>query len=303
MRVCVFGAGSLGSAVGGILSAKHEVVLVGRRAHMSAIDKRGLVLSGDVRRTVRVGTSESVKGLSSPELVIVTTKAYDTDSAIAACRAWSSRSTKVLTLQNGLGNLEKLRAWKHASAFGGTTTMGAQVISPGEVRVSGLGRTVIGGDLDEIGSEAISNAFSSCGLPCEVVSDINSEIWSKAVVSACINPLTAILRVPNGRLLESDVIMKFLDELCDECVDVCKSSGVGFASEELITRVLNVARKTARNRSSMLQDIENGRRTEIGHINGEFSRLGEKRGVDVPLNRALTAMVGALERNACKGKG
>lgn len=303
MRVCVFGAGSLGSAVGGILSARNEVVLVGRRAHMSAILKHGLVLSGDVRRTVCVGTSENVRSLSPPELVIVTTKSYDTDSAIAACRAWSSGSTKVLTLQNGLGNLEKLRAWKHSSAFGGTTTMGAQVLSPGKVRVSGLGRTVIGGDMDEIGAEAISDAFSSCGLPCEVVRDINSEIWSKAVVSACINPLTGILRVPNGRLLESDVIMRFLDELCDECVGVCKSHGIRVSSEELITRVLDVARKTARNRSSMLQDIENGRRTEIDHINGAFSRLGEKQCVAVPLNRTMTAMVRALKRNALEGKG
>jgi len=262
---------------------------------MSAIRDHGLILSGSVRRTVRVETSESVRGLSPPNLVIVTTKAYDTDAAIDACRTWSSGSTKVLTLQNGLGNLEKLRAWKHASAFGGTTTLGATLLSPGKVRVSGLGRTAIGSDLDEEGAEAIVEAFSCCGLRCEVVKDIKEAIWSKTVVSACINPLTAILRVPNGDLLKSDVIGRFVDDLCDECVGVCRRNGVRLSPGQLAARVREVARGTARNRSSMLQDIEHGRRTEIDHINGAFADMGEDAGVPVPLNKALAAIIRALE--------
>lgn len=296
MRICVFGAGSLGSAVGGVLANKHEVTLVGRRAHVSATRNHGLVLSGNVRRTVHLGTSESVRGLSAPDLVIVTTKAYDTDAAIEACRIWSSESTKVLTLQNGLGNLEKLRAWKHASAFGGTTTLGAALLSPGNVRISGLGSTSIGGDLDEAGAAAIADVFRSCGLRCEVVRNIKDAIWSKTVVSACINPLTAILRVPNGDLLKSDVIMRFVGEISDECASVCRRNGVRLSPGKLGARVREVARDTARNRSSMLQDIERGRRTEIDSINGAFADLGADAGVPVPLNRALTAIMRALEQ-------
>ncbi len=295
MRICIFGAGSLGSAVGGILASRHEVVLVGRKPHMSAIRKNGLVLSGSVRRTVRIEALESVRGRSPPDLVVVTTKAYDTGSAIDACRRWSSEPTRILTLQNGLGNLEVLRAWKSESAFGGTTTLGAALLSPGKVRVSGLGRTVIGGDLDWPGAEEISHAFSSCGLKCEAVRNINKEIWSKAAVSACINPLTAILRVPNGALLESEIIMRFVDELCDECVAVGRIRGIGMSSSGLASRVREVARYTARNRSSMLQDVERRRRSEIDYINGAFVDIGEEAGVPVPLNRALTAIIRALE--------
>lgn len=295
MRICVFGAGSLGSAVGGILASVHEVVLVGRRTHMGAIREHGLVMSGSVRRTVLVKTSESVRGLSPPDLLILTTKAYDTEAAVKACRVWSSGSTKVLTLQNGLGNLERLRSWKGADAFGGTTTLGAALLSPGQVRVSGLGTTAIGGDLDARGAEKIADAFTLCGLRCEVVKDIDEAIWSKAVVSACINPLTAILRVPNGDLLKSDVILRFMDELCDECVAICRCRGLRLSSKKLSTRVREVAHDTSRNRSSMLQDIERGRRTEIDHINGAFAEIGEAAKVPVPLNRTLTAIIRSLE--------
>jgi len=125
MRVCVFGAGSLGSAIGGILAAKNEVTLVGRDPHMSITRAEGLRLTGDVRRKVRIGAWHSIADLEPPDLIIVTVKAYDTPDAVRVCLPWARADTRVLTLQNGLGNLEQMRAWKGRAAFGGTTTMGA----------------------------------------------------------------------------------------------------------------------------------------------------------------------------------
>ena len=301
MRILIFGAGSLGCGVGGLLAKVHEVVLVGRKGNMDAVRANGLRLSGEVEATVKAEAYEAAAGLAQPDLVVLTTKAYDTRSAVDALSALPWPDTPVITLQNGLGNLEMLRAWKGAKAFGGTTTMGAALLSPGNVRLSGLGRTVVGADMDEPGASRIAEAFSACGLRTEVSRDIAGEIWAKAVVNSCINPLTAVLRVPNGRLLSSPAVSRLMSELCLECSAVAAAAGVVLPEGRMIDRVRAVAKDTAENRSSMLMDVEHRRRTEIAQMNGAMCRVGSFHGVPTPLNRAMTAMVEALEPAREKG--
>jgi len=295
MRILVFGAGSLGCAIGGMLGQKHDVVLVGRRENMDAIRRDGLHLTGEIATDIKIETCETVKGLVPPDLMILTTKAYHTKLVVDTLRSLPWPDTSVLTLQNGLGNLELIREWKGAKAFGGTTTMGAVLLSPGNVRVSGLGRTIVGADLDEPGADRIAGVFSACGFRVDVKRDVAAEIWAKAVVNACINPMTAILRVPNGKLLESETISHLVSELCDECVAVAEASGVVLPEGSMMDRVRAVAMDTAANRSSMLVDVELHRRTEIEQMNGMMCKLGSYHGVRTPLNRAMTAMVEALE--------
>lgn len=301
MRVLVFGAGALGSALGGILARKHAVILVGRKANMDAIRRDGLCLSGELELESEVEACESVDGLAPPDLILLTTKAYDTKSAVVSLSEPAWRDASVLTLQNGLGNLEVLRAWKGHKAFGGTTTMGAQLVSAGHVKVSGLGRVVIGADQDEAGAREIADMFSGCGLTASVTKDIVAEIWAKAVVNSCINPMTAVLRVPNGRLLESETVVHLMSDICDECTAVAESAGVTLPEKRMMDRVRSVAEDTAANRSSMLRDVELGRRTEIGQLNGMICRIGSANGVQTPLNRAMAAMVEAMQP-ACIGK-
>ncbi|HEX9907815.1 MAG TPA: 2-dehydropantoate 2-reductase [Thermoplasmata archaeon] len=303
MRVCVFGAGSLGSAIGGLLSAKNEVVLVGRRPHVLAVRRNGLEMRGDVRRRVVVDARENVDGLPSPDLLLIATKAYDTKNAVSICRRWAGESTMVLTLQNGLGNLEILREWKKSRAYGGTTTLGANLTEPGVVRLSGLGKTVIGSDLDEQNAAWLARNFSSSGIPTTVSRDIGREIWEKAVVSASINPTTAILRIRSGRLLESDFTRRFIEEVALESVRVAVAHGLPLRSKEVLSRIRAVAKDTAGNRSSMLQDVERGRKTEISMINGSIARTALLEGVAAPLNSALTVIVEELERQTAHGKG
>jgi 2-dehydropantoate 2-reductase len=302
MRICIFGAGSLGSALGGILSSEHEVTLIGRKPHVDAINRTGLRLIGDVKRLVRPEARESLLSSDSPDLLIVATKAYDTIDAVSECRRLTPGHAKVLTLQNGLGNLEILRGWKGARALGGYTTMGAVLVSPGKVKVSGLGKTVVGADLDPRGAEEIAATFSSCGIPTSVEEDVMSMMWTKAAVSACINPLTSVLRIENGRLLESSVVSKLMSDVCGECVAVADSEGHHLVQRNLYSRVRAVARDTADNRSSMLQDIEHGRKTEIDQINGVFWQKGRDNGVATPLNKCLAAIVKALEAQSASQK-
>jgi len=303
MRIVVFGAGSLGTAIGALLARKNEVVLVGRPRNVSAIRERGVRVVGDIDLRVEVEARASIDGIAPPELLIVSTKSYDTAAAIEECRDWVGKDTKVLTLQNGLGNLELLRDWRAERAFGGTTTLGANLLEPGKVRLSGLGKTVIGSDLDQVGAKRIAEAFSAGGMPASVAEDVLKETWAKAVVSSCVNPLTAILRVPNGSLLESPATSRMLSEVCRECVDVANAHGIRLSHISMIKRVRTVARDTRSNRSSMLQDVERGKRTEIAYINGAIVRHGLARNVKTPLNLTLLAMVESLERQGPAEKG
>ncbi len=295
MRICVFGAGSLGSALGGILAQRNEVHLVGRAALVSAVRSDGLVLTGSARMNARVQAHTTVASVQPVDLLVITTKAYDTQSAVDACREWAAPSTKVLTVQNGLRNLDILRSWKGPMAFGGTTSLGAVLTSPGHVEVSGLGRTVIGADLDQVGAREIAKAFADCGLPTEVKDDAKGEIWAKGIVNACINPMTAILRVPNGVLLESEAVTELMGGVCRECQTIAGANGVSLPYPDMFARVREVVQDTGRNRSSMLRDVELGRRTEIQEINGSFLAYAVGKGLRAPLNKALVAMVEAME--------
>jgi 2-dehydropantoate 2-reductase len=294
MRIVIFGAGSLGSALGALLSRNNDVVLIGRRHNMAAVRAEGLKAIGDVDIVAKVRAHESVRGVDPPELLLITTKAYDTPSAIEACREWVAEDTMVLTLQNGLGNLEALRSWKGRRAFGGTTTMGANLVEPGIVKLSGFGKTIVGSDLDPAGARRIARSFCESGLPTVVKRGTLGEIWAKAIISACINPMTAVLRVPNGTLLRNAAISRLVTEVCAECEAVARAMGIKLPYRSMISRVRGVATDTANNRSSMLQDVERGGRTEIAQVSGAFVRHGLSENVPTPLNLTLLTMVEAL---------
>jgi len=253
-----------------------------------------LRLLGDVARTARVQALESPANAETPDLLIISTKAYDTRSAIDACRRLVDDETMVLTLQNGLGNLELLRKWRGDKAFGGTTTMGAALVSPGIVRVSGLGQTTIGADVDFSGAREIARAFESCGFRAQVKREVMREIWGKAVINACINPTAAVLRVRNGKLLESETTSRFIREVCRECEQVAIATRAALPNRTMYSRVRVVCKETANNISSMLQDVQNGRRTEIQQINGAFCSFGRVSSVPTPLNDTLVAMIESL---------
>jgi 2-dehydropantoate 2-reductase len=302
MRICIFGAGSIGSAVGGLLAADHEVVLVGRKANVDHVRQSGLRLQGAVSREVMIDARETVSDLDSPDLLIVTTKAYSTQPVIEACRDWVADDTVVLTLQNGLGNLEKLRDWRGARTIGGTTTMGALLTEPGVVHVASLGSTFIGADVDPEAAETLASVLAAVGMPTKVTADIQAELWAKATINACINPVTAILRVANGEIARVEALSMLVRDISQECEAVADACGIMLPYESMYQQAMAVAKKTASNRSSMLRDIELGRRTEIQSINGHICRAGLHTRVPTPINKALVAMVESLgDHRAEKG--
>jgi 2-dehydropantoate 2-reductase len=295
VRVLVFGAGAMGSFFGGLLSKHHDVLLIGRSDHVKAIRAHGLRISGKTSMIARPEVATAVPSNARPDFVFITVKAYDTADAMSALEKLADRSIFV-TLQNGLGNAETIAKTAHR-VIAGTTTVGVMFVGPGEVRHGGIGDAVVGpwSHVDETDLVRLRDLLADAGIVVTVTSDVRSELWAKLVVNATINPLAAIVGIPNGRLVRDKRLAEVMDAICREAVAVAKAEGAKLDGEELRHRTAVVAKRTAANRGSMLQDLDRHRRTEIDAIVGPIVRSAARHRIPVPLSQALYAVVRARE--------
>jgi len=311
--VAIVGCGSLGSVFAALLArAGLRVVAVCRtREQCDVINRSGLLLLENGREERVAVAACGELPLSNPgsqfDLVLVLVKAYDTKSAVKELSGRLQPGVPVLTLQNGLGNAEILAGHLGGNpVLAGTTTFGAQRLSPGVVALTGRGECEIGAwnnGTDDCVTVA-ADLLSGAGIPTKVSSDVKRAIWNKLAISAVINPLTAILRVPNGgllRSLENDRFREGIAEIAEEIVKevrrAAQACGVVLPdSPALLKEVQRVCQITAGNRSSMLRDMEEHRRTEIDAINGAIVRLSKSGGVRSPANAALAGLIRALQR-------
>jgi 2-dehydropantoate 2-reductase len=228
-------------------------------------------------------------------------KSYDTEQAIKSCLPAIGTHTTVLTLQNGLGNIEALRQYLPASqVLVGTTAQGATLLGHGRVRHAGRGETVIGALAPEEISraEAVREVFQNCGMPAVVSANITAALWGKLLVNAGINALTAILQIRNGRVEQQEQVHAVMRRAVLEGADIAALLGIELPYADPVARTEEVCRATAANISSMLQDIRSGRRTEIDSINGIIASYGRRLGIATPVNSCLACLVASLESAA-----
>lgn len=293
VRVVVFGAGAMGSLVGALLSRTAEVTLVARAGHARAVSRAGLRVEGLTRGTYRPHATTSARAVGDCDLIVLTTKSYDTAEAARAMRR-AGASAPVLSLQNGLTNIPQLlAALPESPVLGGTTTHGVTFLRPGAVLHAGRGETVVGAARGSPGlARRTAALFTDAGIECRVTTRLPSLLWKKAVVNAAINPLTACLRVENGRVLERTESRLTARLAAEEAGAVARAEGSPVRRPwDDVRRVLAA---TAHNRSSMLQDIEAGRRTEVESITGQIVRAARRHGLEVPVNAGLLRAVRAL---------
>jgi 2-dehydropantoate 2-reductase len=296
MRILVFGAGALGSLVGAFLSKHHEVHLVARPGHAQAIKENGLRIGGLVDIVFPLETHLDLVDVPEPEMIFVTVKAYDTKAALDALAEMAGHARTVISLQNGLTNLKLFQSSLPDKAVMGVTSMGATLRGPGEVLYAGKGDTAFGhpaGNLEA--AEEVANLFNEAGLSARTEVNIETELWMKGIINASINPLTAILGCQNGDLLKDGGVLEISHLACREAVAVMEGSGMRLPPGDQFMKVKDVMLATAQNRSSMLQDLEHGKRTEIDEITGEIVQRAGPIGVPVPVNRALWRLVRGLE--------
>jgi len=267
----------------------------------ASIEEKGVrirELSGKVVRA-HIQTRTRLSRLDKPDLVLVTVKAYDSEAVASLLKKSVMRNVPVLSLQNGLGNVEELtRRLGAGSTIAGTTTEGATTTGPGAVIHTGCGMTWVGEMNGKLSDRCLTvqGAFRKAGFTTIISNNIKGALWAKAIVNSSINPITAITRVRNGDVDKIPELREAASEVVDEGIAVAQANGILLkpSPKFLLTRILAL---TPRNKSSMLQDIEFGRKTEIGQLNGAISRQGSLVGVSTPFNDLLTRLVLALERS------
>ncbi len=271
-----------------------SVGLLDHRPERAAqIDREGVTVEREEGTVVvPVRCTARASDFFPAKLAIIFVKAYDTGAAVQRVRSALDDNASILTLQNGLGNYERIaRSVPAEQVLAGATSSGATLLGVGKVREAGRGTIRLGSPFGRHQRvRQAAKTLSGAGLECEVSESVDEILWEKAVINAAINPLTALEDVRNGELLERDDLREGLRAIAEEAAGVAAAIGIELP-EDMVAVVEGVCRQTAENRSSMLQDVSAGRRTEIEHICGEIARRAEEAGMSAPWCRALTRMV------------
>jgi len=301
MKVAILGPGAMGCLFGGMLSrGGQEVWLIDRRAERARfLARQGIWVSGvSGEFNARVRATASVREVGSADLVLVAVKSYDTGGAGRTAEPLLNDRTTVLSLQNGLGNVEALEdILGRGRVLGGVTAHGATLITPGQVRHAGRGTTTIGepdGELTDRARE-IAGAFSGAGVHTELTADLRSVLWGKLAVNAGVNAVATLAEVRNGGILESGHLRSLMRSAVSEVVDVAAAQNIEMPAPDMPGYAEGVCQRTADNVNSMLQDVRRRRRTEVEAINGAVVEAGEEAGVATPANRVLLSLIRGVE--------
>ncbi|MCL2792529.1 MAG: 2-dehydropantoate 2-reductase [Spirochaetaceae bacterium] len=316
MNIAIIGAGATGSLFGSYLShAGYNVIITNSSETKTNViaDKGIKVLSPSGEEILhtflyealpvsKLGSSEKFKNC---QYYIFCVKSFSTASAAESIYKFVKPDSIVVTLQNGAGNIENLSAFfKLDNIAAGTTTEGATLLEPGIVIHGGKGKTTIGmvgNNKEKSQLEPLITAFEKAGFNTSYTDDPKKIIWEKLAINAAINPITAILKASNGIIVENEYLKNLVKIITEEvCLTASASAPAGSDNikldpDETYNKVLEVAKNTKANKSSMLQDILAGKKTEIENISGFISKTAEDNGISAKGNHALFLLVKALE--------
>ena len=296
-HVVIIGPGAMGCLYAALLSRSPDVhisLLDHRPQRAAQIQQQGVVLEGaEETHTVPVRCSADPHDFPVANLLIVLTKAYDTEAAIRRASSLVGPATGVLTLQNGLGNYQTLQQRvPEEQVLAGTTSSGATLLGLGHIREAGVGEIVLGSPVGntQLAYEAAA-IFKSASQTVKINDDVDAVLWRKALINCAINPLTALTRRRNGELLEIRPLRELMAQVAQEVYAVASAAGIDLGQYSRAEAVEQVCRTTATNRSSMLQDILAGRRTEVDYLNGAVAQVAGEHGTGAPLCNCLAALV------------
>lgn len=297
MKIAVIGAGAMGSLYGGYLAKSNDVYLIDVfEEHVNAINEKGLCIieNGKEKYIKNIKATTDACEVGLVDLAIIFVKSTITDIAVRQNSTVLGKNTMILTLQNGLGNIEKINTVvDEKQIIAGTSANGANMVEPGKINHAGNDGTVIG-EIDGNLSNRIKGLRDLLDIealgPCETSENVMGLLWDKLLVNVGINPITALTGLKNGQLLENQESLSLLEKAVNEGIDLAKALGIqlGYTDAE---HCKDVARATGDNISSMLADVLNKRKTEILNINGAIVREGEKKKIPTPVNEVLTNLV------------
>lgn len=293
LQVAVMGAGAVGCFFGGMLArAGHDVVLIGRPAHVDAIQRHGLHLQAktfDEHVPLRASTDASaVRGAG---LVLFCVKSTDTASAGAELRPHLAPGALLLTMQNGVDNAERLRTVVAHEVAAAVVYVATEMAGPGHVLHHGRGELVIE---PSSASAEVARQFIAAGVPTDVSANVRGALWAKLTVNCAYNALSALSKSPYGRLVLAPGVTDVMRDVVAECRAVAQADGV-VLPPDMDAAVRRIAETMPTQFSSTAQDLMRGKPSEIDHLNGYVVQRGEALGVPTPANRVLHTLVKLVE--------
>lgn len=302
MKIAVVGAGAMGSLFGALLSENGNDVWLYDiwKEHVNAVNENGLIIERKGKiRTVKLNATVDSGNIGPVELTIIFVKSTQTESAAETAYRLAGSGGLVMTLQNGMGNADAVAKFIEAERIlVGTTAHGATMLGPGKIRHAGVGPTTIGmwapGEKGHTRARQFAEFFSRASIETKAVKDVRSVVWQKLFINVGINAITALTGIKNGQILDLATTRELSRAAVEEAIDVARAESIK-VEKETVAQVFKVAEATALNRSSMGQDVDHQRQTEISAINGFIVREANRLGLKAPVNQTLTALIETLQ--------
>jgi 2-dehydropantoate 2-reductase len=302
MKIAVIGPGAIGMVFGGLLAdAGHETwFLHHRNEYAEQITDEGVrIEDGHDDATpihVDVPATTDATNVGPVDLAIVLVRAHQTIDAVTEHEVCIGPNTRVLSLQNGVSNQYRLRdQLGRERTLSGVTLQAGLLTGPGHVVRTSKGRTVLGG-ADEDFAERVAELFRAANVETAAVEEPFYHVWRKQVFGGAIKPTAALTRLPNRELVANENLVRFMGRLVEETASVATALGYPIDSANVQDELYSTLQGSA-HKSSMLQDVEAHRKTEIDDCNGAVIRFATEEGIDVPYNEMVTALVKGLERS------
>jgi len=310
-RIAVMGAGAVGSYFGGMFArGGARVTLIGRPAHVDAIRASKLFLDTvTFQERIAIDASNEVSAVRDAQFVLLCVKTLDTEKAAQALAPCLSPGAILISMQNGVDNVARIRAATGIDALPAVVYIAAALPEPGHVKHSGRGELIFGeyanpasGRTKAIPNrpEIVAELCATAGIPCRVSPYIEADQWTKMLMNCAGNAVTAIAQTSfahAARNLQSREVMR---AVIDECVAVARASGVQLPDVDWTEKGVKNAESLGEATSSTAQDIARGKLTEIDSLNGYIVRRGKELGLPVPVNLTLYALVKLIEESAAK---
>ncbi len=301
MRIAVIGAGAMGGLFGARLAlGGQEVSLIdASEPTIQAIKRQGLILkSHGGSNTVMLPVGRADDFQNPFDLLIIFTKGFHTSAAIESVKHLVGPNTWAMSVQNGLGNAERIAAVvPNERIIVGMTNFPADLIEPGVVSSHGEGHINIwtASGEDDANVHHIAEAFTEAGLECIANPDVQVAIWEKVAFNAALNSLCAVSGLTVGGVGKSEQGRSLASQIIKETVAVANASGIAAQQSNVATAIQHAFDNHVSHKPSMLQDVEARRRTEIDFINGAVADRGRNAGVDTPVLRTLGDLVKLIE--------
>ena len=306
-RIAVLGAGAVGCYFGGMLArAGAPVTLIGRPPHVAAITRHGLFFEGlHFQQQIPVSASTQISAVHDAEIVLFCVKTLATEEAAKSLVPHLAPSAAVISLQNGVDNVERIRSAAKIDAFAAVVYVAAAMTAPGRVKHSGRGDLILGdlpgraekdgGRLSQL--QRIASLFERAGVPCRVSENVEGELWMKMIINCAYNAISALGRAKYHRAGGNPWTRKVMIEAVEEALAVARAAGVRLPEVNMVETALEISKSMANATSSTAQDLARGKRTEIDSLNGYLVRRGAELGVATPVNQTLHALVKLLEES------